>query len=206
MIRRGRSLRGHRARRKIELAEIYEWIEKINTPKGGWQRASRLDAEIAKEKISIAKKVAAKVYNLQNEDANARRRPEPVTPRQRQTIYQEGYSAARSEFYENAAELDDYRRRLDMEAVMMRREVHPTAMADPQQLERARMNGYAQGVIAGRAMAQQELAGQQVRPEEIVRIRKEMQDAMLEECRVISESNPSMSPGVNAVRHRIRKL
>ena len=39
-------------------------------------------------------------------------------------------------------------------------------------------------------------------------IRKKMVDEMLQECRVISESNPNMAPGpfVNAVRHRVKKL
>lgn len=37
-------------------------------------------------------------------------------------------------------------------------------------------------------------------------IRKKIVDQMIEECRVISESNPNMKPGVNAVKHRIKKL
>lgn len=37
-------------------------------------------------------------------------------------------------------------------------------------------------------------------------IKKKLVDQMIEECRVIAESNPNMAPGVNAVRHRIKKL
>lgn len=31
-------------------------------------------------------------------------------------------------------------------------------------------------------------------------------DKVLQECEVIAQSNPNMAPGVNAVRHRVRKL
>ena len=37
-------------------------------------------------------------------------------------------------------------------------------------------------------------------------IRSKMRDEMLEQCHVVAESNPNMAPGVNAVRHRIKKL
>lgn len=36
-------------------------------------------------------------------------------------------------------------------------------------------------------------------------MRRKIVDEMLEDCRVIAESNPNMAPGVNAVRHRIKK-
>lgn len=36
--------------------------------------------------------------------------------------------------------------------------------------------------------------------------RKKIVADMLEQCRVVSESNPNMAPGVNAVRHMIKKL
>ena len=37
-------------------------------------------------------------------------------------------------------------------------------------------------------------------------VRSRIRDEMLEQCRVIAESNPNMAPGVNAVRHRIKKI
>ncbi len=37
-------------------------------------------------------------------------------------------------------------------------------------------------------------------------IRGKVIDDMLQQCHVISESNPGMAPGVNAVRHLIKKL
>jgi hypothetical protein len=37
-------------------------------------------------------------------------------------------------------------------------------------------------------------------------IRKKMVEEMVEQCRVIAESNPQMAPGVKAVRHMIKKL
>jgi len=33
-----------------------------------------------------------------------------------------------------------------------------------------------------------------------------MIDKMVEECRVIAESNPSMAPAAKAIRHRIKKI
>lgn len=55
-------------------------------------------------------------------------------------------------------------------------------------------------------------AGQQAAPRQSTSspnessIRKKMVDEMVEQCRVISESNPQMAPGVKAVRHMIKKL
>ena len=200
MSRKRRRIRANRARRMVDLDEVYAWIERINTPPGGWRSATPVEAEIAKEKIYVAKKAANRVYNLQNTHANFQRAPGGITPQQRQQIYREGYNAAEAAYQERVQELQ---RR---EAALQRRP-QQHMMATAQQLERARMDGYAQGIVAGRALARQEqLAANQPRPEDIARIRQEMREAMLEECRVISESNPNMAPGVNAVRHRIRKL
>jgi len=56
----------------------------------------------------------------------------------------------------------------------------------------------------GRAEGRREVAKSQGADE--ASIRKKMIDEMVEQCRVISESNPNMASGVNAVRHRIKKL
>ncbi|MHC4431040.1 MAG: hypothetical protein ACYTBS_04300 [Planctomycetota bacterium] len=58
----------------------------------------------------------------------------------------------------------------------------------------------ARGFEAGRRSTKSEAV-----PQESA-LRKKLIDEMLEQCRVISESNPNMAPGVNAVRHRIKKL
>lgn len=207
MSRRSRRIRANRAHRNVDLAEILTWIDKANTPKGGWDYAAPIDIEIAREKIRVAKKVAERVYNLNNTQSNFQRRPDgELSAGERRRIFQEGYTAANEALQDRQAELQAYHQRLEAEARRLREEPRAMQMATAQQLDRARMQGYAQGVVAGRALANQERIQPQVPAAEISAIRKKMQDDMLEQCRVISESNPSMAPGVNAVRHRIRKI
>ncbi len=208
MSRKRRRIRANRARRSIDLAEIFQWIEQANTPNGGWDFADPVSRQVAHEKIRVAKKVAERVYNLQHTSANFRERPDgQVSQNERRRAYRDGYRAANSEFEKERQALEARRREVELQAQQFRHEPNHMQMATAEQLERARMQGYAQGVVAGRALAAQEVARPHApRPEDVARVRKEMQDAMLEECRVIAESNPNMAPGVNAVRHRIRKL
>lgn len=63
-------------------------------------------------------------------------------------------------------------------------------------VEAARKRGYSAG---------QQTAVSSASPNESS-IRKKMVDQMVEQCRVIAESNPQMAPGVNAVRHMIKKI
>lgn len=208
MGRRQRRIRANRVQRNVDLAEIFQWIESSNTPRGGWDYADPIEIEIARERIRVAKKVAERVYNLQNTANNFQRRPDgQISQQEKRRIFREGYRAANDELRRQQEELEAIRRNLEIEATQLRQRPRQLEMASAQQLERARMQGYAQGVVAGRAIAAQEnTKPAQMRPEDIAAIRKKMQDDMLEECRVISESNPNMAPGVNAVRHRIRKL
>jgi len=207
MGRKKRRIMGSRRRRNVELAEIFQWIESANMPKGGWDYADPVEIQIAKEKIHVAKKVAQRVYNLQNNGENPQRRPDGgISPQEKRRIFQEGYSAANAAVDNRRAELDAYQRRLEQEAHRIRQEPREMQMASPQQLEHARMRGYAQGVVAGKALASQEVRQPQVPATEIAAIRQTMRDDLVEQCRVISESNPGMAPGVNAVRHMIKKL
>jgi hypothetical protein len=207
MGRKKRRIMGNRRRRNVDLTEIYQWIENANMPQGGWDYADPVEIQIAREKIHIAKKVAERVYNLQNTTENFRRRPDGgISPQEKRRIFQEGYSAANVASERRQAELDAYQQRLDQEAQRIRQEPRQMQMASPQQLENARMHGYAQGVVAGKALAAQEVRQPQVPATEIAAIRKTMRDDLVEQCRVISESNPGMAPGVNAVRHMIKKL
>ena len=195
---------GQRRRRNVDLSEIFQWIESANMPKGGWDYADPIDIEIAREKIRVAKKVAERVYRLQS---TAEHKPDGgVSLQEKRRIFQEGYSAANAAVESRRAELDAYQRRLEQEAHRIRQEPQQMQMASPQQLEHARMRGYAQGVVAGRALAAQEVRQPQVPATEIAAIRQMMRDDLLDQCRVISESNPGMAPGVNAVRHMVKKL
>lgn len=207
MSRKRRRIRANRAKRRVDLGEVYAWIEESNKPRGGWDYADPIEVEIAREKIRIAKKVAQRVYNLQNTASNFQRRPDgEISPAERRKIFQDGYRAANQDVVRQRAELNAMQRRLEAEARRLREEPRQMQMATAAQLENARMQGYAQGVVAGRALARQEYQKPQVGAAEVEAIRKKMQDDMLEQCRVISESNPNMAPGVNAVRHRIKKL
>jgi hypothetical protein len=75
-------------------------------------------------------------------------------------------------------------------------------------LSAARLRGYNEGFQSGMR------SGGQARPTTVVptvderKLRSKLVDEMLQECRVIAESNPNMAPGpfANAVRHRIKKL
>lgn len=64
-------------------------------------------------------------------------------------------------------------------------------------LELARQRGFDDGYAAGRA----KVAG-----EGDSATRNTVLGEVLHECDVISQSNPNMAPGVNAVRHRVKKL
>lgn len=65
-------------------------------------------------------------------------------------------------------------------------------------LEGARQRGYEEGFSAGRTR----MAGDP----EPTGMRNTVIDEVLNECKIIADSNPNMAPGVNAVRHRVRKL
>lgn len=67
-------------------------------------------------------------------------------------------------------------------------------------LERARRRGFEEG----QAKAAQQSRGIPDVNEKA--IRKKLVDEMLEQCRVIAESNPNMASGVKAVRRQIGKL
>ena len=94
----------------------------------------------------------------------------------------------------------------------------------------ARRGGFEQGFAAGMQAAQKAGAGDRGKftytyqdlenarrrgvdegltrkgPDDSSSIRKKLVDEMVEQCRIIAESNPAMAPGVNAVRHRLKKL
>ena len=77
-----------------------------------------------------------------------------------------------------------------------RAEAPKTAQFTYADVEGARRRGYDEGRAASAGIPNVNESS----------VRKKMVDDMLESCRVISESNESMAPGVNAVRHMIKKL
>lgn len=65
-------------------------------------------------------------------------------------------------------------------------------------LEQARQRGFDDGYRAGRSSAPNVSQDASARNGVI--------DEVLQNCEVIAQSNPNMAPGVNAVRHMVRKL
>jgi hypothetical protein len=112
--------------------------------------------------------------------ALAAARQHPFMLMARRSGYDEGYAAG-------------------MQVAVTRQSTTPEPPRDAEftyvDVEAARQRGFEEGRISTSTGAANE--GQ---------IRGKAIDDMLEQCRVISESNPSMSPGVNAVRHMIKKL
>ena len=71
------------------------------------------------------------------------------------------------------------------------------------EVERARMRGYEQGFAAGKCSGATEVHGAAVDKSKML---KDFLSKAHEACRVISESNPNMAPGVNAVKRQISKI
>lgn len=106
----------------------------------------------------------------------------------RQKGYQEGYGDGYKEGERagmvKASDVDEFYTRADV--------------------SNARREGFNEGVFTGRAQAR---ASQKARGGESEEFdREKVIEEMLDQCKIISESNPGMAPGVNAVRHRIKKL
>lgn len=65
-------------------------------------------------------------------------------------------------------------------------------------LEQARQRGFDDGYRAGCSKSESHAGSSATR--------NTVLDEVIKECDVIAQSNPNMAPGVNAVRHRVRKL
>ena len=124
-------------------------------------------------------------------------------------MYSLGYEEAREEAARN---------RLHEEQVQQKA-LARTQESFRQRIEEAEARGYRAGlqqVEAQRRLYEQHRARRHVPPPPRPppsapppareQSRHQLVSEMLEQCRVISESNPNMAPGVNAVRHRIKKL
>lgn len=71
-------------------------------------------------------------------------------------------------------------------------------------IQGARNEGFQEGVFVGRAQAKASEKARRGEPEH--HDRAKLIEEMVDQCNIISASNPNMAPGVNAVRHRIKKL
>ncbi len=111
----------------------------------------------------------------------------------RDNLYEDAYQEASNEIEER------YRQELEVARAQAAQQAHANALAHTRgQVQSA----YQRGFSAGRLMAQ---PPPPAAPDPTA-FRQQIIDEMLNECNVIAESNPNMKPGVNAVRHRIKKL
>lgn len=201
MRRRRMSRRGERrVNRRDALEEIFEWIEGTNAPSCGWCGHPRcFECQAAHQRIRLAKNSAERAYEVgKNSHAHAAP-PEPPRahhqPYELEGAFQRGYQEATHNY---AAE----RSRMQAEITRVSRQLGADRAPDPVMLEQARMQGYVAGVNAGRAMHQpmpQAAAN-------TAETRKQVMDAVLNECHVIGESNPGMKPAMDALRHRVKKI
>ncbi len=132
------------------------------------------------------------------------RTPSPHFPHGPHQVYPQG----RREDVASLALMDEVQRaRIESEILRMRvQQAYIEGMRSgggitQRDVEHARMQGFREGLTRGHdgaASSQSRQSNSEARAEVI--------DEVLEKCRVISESNPQMAPGVNAVRHLVKKL
>jgi len=138
--------------------------------------------------ISDYERNKARIYEEARQRAFREAARGPYLAVARQKGYQEGYGAGYKEGERagmvKASNVDEFYTQADV--------------------NNARREGFSEGVFTGRAQARASQKARGGTAEDFDR--EKAIDEMLDQCRIISESNPSMAPGVNAVRHRIKKL
>jgi len=160
-----------------ELEPLFAEIERHYTPKRGWcQDELCVECASAEEKILIAKEAARNGYISREVEAEV----DPVAIRR---VFERGYDKGRQ---------------------IALQEAHRWAAQSAERAEvAARNKWYQQGLREGRASAVKTAAPS---PVDRAAVRREQMDEVLQECRVIGESNPGMNPAMNALRHRLKKL
>lgn len=77
--------------------------------------------------------------------------------------------------------------------------------ASPQEIDRAHARGYIAGVQEGRRLAAiQPQQNANFKPPD--QVKRELLEQVYDKCKIISESNPNMAPGVKAVERMIKKI
>lgn len=169
-----------RQRYEIELNELYQNIEE--------QAPSQRESPVA-----FAKWAAGHAHAI------GRRRPLSRDP------YQEMDPGAFKEVYH--AGYDHGVRDGHYEINQLQEQLHRARQlgASPQELERAHARGYVAGVQEGRRISAMQPQHQQSfkSPDQI---KKELLEQVYDKCKIISESNPNMAPGVKAVERMIKKI
>lgn len=161
-----------------QLQKLYSEIEKHYMPQKGWCDVEWCTACARAElQVDAAKEAAAKGFSL-NQPAAALKPAEHAAQRQ---SFEQGYDRGRT---------------------VALQEAHQWAAQSAQRAEvAAKSKWYQKGLREGRQMAQ--LATTTADPQAA---RGKLMESVLQECRVIGESNPQMNPAMNALRHRLKKI
>ena len=160
-----------------QLQKLYSEIEQHYMPNQGWCDVEWCTACARAElQVEAAKEAATKGFSL-NQPAALKAADQAV---QRQ-IFERGYDKGRN---------------------IALQEAHQWAAQSAQRAEvAAKSKWYQKGLREGRQMAQ--LATTTGDPQAA---RGKLMESVLQECRVIGESNPQMNPAMNALRHRLKKI
>jgi hypothetical protein len=163
------------------LRELFDQIDRQYTPINGWcNRHPCPSCDYGRARIEAAKHAALEAYQLDVEDFE-----DELAEDEGQQIYDQGYIDGRQRTLDEA-------RRIATQQVS-----RATSMA--------RQAGYKDGFRAGLAAAPRHSAPPPAAPAAGSQSQKQFYDTVLEECRVIGESNPQMNPAMNALRHRLKK-
>lgn len=143
------------------------------------------DCAVKRDRIHAMIDAAKRAYNLA---INSR----GITEEQKQQIYQQAFEDALMQMS------DEH----NHQVAIVRQQAFIQAQTQMQQsMRRVQEQSYQRGYNAGMA------AAGSVKQAPVTDFdRQKLIDEMLNECKVIAESNPNMKAGVNAVRHRIKKL
>ncbi len=160
-----------------QLQELYWEIEQHYAPDQGWCDAPACTAcDSAELQVKAAKEAARKGFLL-----NKPPDQKSVDPSSQRQIFERGYDKGRN---------------------VALQEAHQWAAQSAQRAEMAaKSTWYQKGLREGREMAQKSLATADPKA-----ARGKLMDQVLQECRVIGESNPQMNPAMNALRHRLKKI
>jgi len=162
-----------------QLKELYKEIEQHYAPERGWCDDAYCTAcERAEAQVEAAKDAARKGFYLNKKKAGG------ANEAQERRIYESGYDKGRN---------------------VALQEAHQWAAQSAQRAEMAAKNKwYQKGLREGHEMAKRAIsAPAAVDPKQA---KKQLMDQVLQECRVIGESNPQMNPAMNALRHRLKKI
>jgi len=200
MARSVRNRKNRQRRRSTELDAIFRELETRYMPPSGYCDDPYCDdCNVARGQLAAAFDAAKRAYDA------APRRDRGFDEERH---YQRGYQAAMKNLASQREQIFEsgYQRAL----VAAQEERRYAASETREQIRIAQQQAYhaglAQGQAAGYRRGMQQAASTTPAPVDVASLRRKMVNEMLDQCKIISESNPNMAPGVNAVRHRIKKL